>query len=542
MNRCLFTMALTVCLCLPSQVPAQQVCVTYKLVPQTVYKTRPVNLSSMINETVMESKQVVTYKPVWTKETRQRKTTVYKPIVTTSEREERYLVRRPIIETSYREREIQETSYETVTEMTEKRYLVETPVVETQMREEEVVVRKPVTTTVMQSENVTTYKPTTVSETQYVAGANVSNQLFLEGGRNRLRWLKPGVYVDPLTGYAGYRGRGLHWSRDQNLVLRPTIEPTLIPQQVLRTTYTPETVTVQKPVQVTQYVDQIEKRQVPVQVNTTSKKIHVVQIPVTVQKPVTKVRTEKIPVQEVKYREEIYTRKVPVTETKFQKVEQVEPYDVEVCKWVTETSEIQVPKTVCRRVNYSVDQVYPVTNWIRVPVDAYGNALSAGEIVATEVHPAIDYQVANRITSAPITKVLKPEPTSPAESLETANPEVVVGKPIVVRKLDDDEYRQPTEKEADPKSILVPESQTDPSAPATDTVVVKKVPSSSESNESSGEDEATDENELDPAPTPTSPDDAAKSLDVEPADDSDIGTRPGTNNSDDDLNLNGAGN
>ena len=139
-----------------------------------------------------------------------------------------------------------------------------------------------------------------------------------------------------------------------------------------------------------------------------------------------------------------------------------------------------------------------------------------------------------------MTKVLKPESTTTADSSAETKPDVVIGKPIVVRKLDEDEYRQPTEKEADPKSILVPESQTNPSQPETDTVVVKKVPT--ESNESSGDDGTTDDDEIDPAPTPDSPDDGANSLDVEPADESDIGTRPGTNDSDDDLNLNGAGN
>ena len=131
------------------------------------------------------------------------------------------------METSFRERQVEETTYETVTEMREQRYMVEKPVIETQMREERVVVRKPVTSTIMQTENVTTLKPITVNETQFVPGVNIRNDLVLESGRNRLRWLRPGVYVNPSTGQAGYRRAGLHWVPDQSLVVRPTAEPTL---------------------------------------------------------------------------------------------------------------------------------------------------------------------------------------------------------------------------------------------------------------------------------------------------------------------------
>ncbi len=181
-------------------VMGQECCTAYKLVPQVTYKRVPQTVARMVNETVMETQQMTTYKPVWTREKRERRTVVMKPIVKTSEREERYLVRRPIIETSYREQQVEETSYETVTEMQEQRYLVQKPVVETQYREEQVVVRKPVTSTMMQTENVTTYKPVTVNETVLAQGATIQNNLTVQAGRNRVRWLRPGYYVDPITG------------------------------------------------------------------------------------------------------------------------------------------------------------------------------------------------------------------------------------------------------------------------------------------------------------------------------------------------------
>ena len=540
MNRLLFAFFLT--LCQFNLAFAQQECVTYKLVPRTTYKTRPVNLSATSNVTVMDTKQVVSYKPVWTRETRQRKTTSYKPVVTTSERIERYLVRRPIIETSLEERTVEETSYETVTEMTEKRYLVESPVVETQMREEKIVVRKPVTTTVMQSEDYLTYKPTTVTETQLVAGATIHNDLQLQSGRNRLRFLRPGYYVDPASGLTAYRNRGLHWVRDQNLVLQPTIEPTLTPQQVSRTTYSPEKVTVQKPVQVTRYVDEIENRMVPVKVSTTSKKIHVLKIPVTVKKPVTRIRTEKVPVEEVRYREEVYTRKVPVTSTKYQRVEQVEPYEVEVCKWVPKTSEVQVPRTVARRANYSVDQIYPVTQWIRVPVDAFGNALSSGEVVATEVHPAVEYKIADRIAAAPIRRSYKPIETTEVISSKPPTKRTIVGEPIIVRKLGDDEMLDlsesvPSESQLKLKSILVPPTET--SRAVTKTTAVKKPPTADQKPELeiTPLEPMTRTIEIEPAPAPSSPGAIPTLLDVEASDEAKIDVRPGSGNSNE-LDLN----
>ncbi len=446
---------------------AQLNCISYKLVPQTTYRYEPVNVSRLVNETAFQPQRVTTYKPVWTRETRQRKTISYKPITKTNERVERFLVRRPVTETTYRDREIQETSYETVTEMQEQRYLVQKPVVETQYREEQVLVRKPITTTMTNIENVTTYKPTTVTETQWIAGANVRNDLFLTSGRNRLRWLRPGAYVDPLTGLVRFQKSGLHWVPDQNLVLRPTIEPTMTPQQVSRTTYIPETVQVQKPIQVTQYVDQMETRRVPVQVETTSQSIQVVKTPVTVHKPVTRTRTERVPVTETKFREEIYERRIPVTETSYQRVEQLEPYEVNVCKWVAEETVVQVPRRVSRRVNYSINQVVPVTQWIRVPIDAWGNVIATPEISNTDLVAYQNRSLSDRFRSIPV----RGSADLIVAENSTLTPKTVVGKPVF-RKLSDDEYNR-LRKSLKPNSVLVPETPAESNSEAeTDTVKV----------------------------------------------------------------------
>ena len=529
MIRISFCLFMTVFFGATSVLCAQDRCVSYKLVPQTTYRTNPVTVSHLVNETVMEPKQITTYKPVWTRENRERRSVVLKPVVKTSHREERYLVRRPIIETKYKEQKIEETSYETVTEMREQRWLVEKPVVETQYREEQVVVRKPVTKTLIQTENVTTLKPVTVRETQYMAGATVRNDLVLETGRNRLQWLRPGTYVDPLSGYAGYKRRGLHWVRNQQLALRPSLEPALIPYQVDRTTYQPETVRVQKPIQVTEYVDQYETRKVPVQVSKTSREILTTKTPVTVKKPVTTIRTERVPYKEVKYRQEILVRRVPVTETTYQRVEQVEPYEVEVCKWVAETKEIKVPRTITRRVNYSINQLVPENVVMRVPVDAWGNVVGEPTQIP-QTQTAYRYPVAERILAAPVVETYKPIPGKSSGS-------TVVGEPIVVRKLRADEYL-----DENPDSVLVPETETNADKPQSKTTVVRR-PTLIDSNEEDSSDADVESNgsvldsdqspKLEPAET---------GLQIEENDSADIDSRPsGDNHSteQDDIPLDG---
>ena len=462
LSRCLVAIIISLGFGFSANGVAQENCVTYKLVPKTVYKKQPMTVSRLVNETAFQTQQVTTYKPVWTTETRQRKTVSFKPVTKTSERIERYLVRRPIMETSFREREISETSFETVTEMREQRYLVEKPVIETRMREQKVVVRKPVTTTMLQTENVTSYKPVTVSEQQLVAGASVRDEVLLQTGRNRLRWLRPGVYVDPVSGRTGYRTRGLHWVPNQNLVLQSVVEPALIEQTVSRVAFEAETVQVQKPIQVTEFVDSVETRQFPVQVATTSKSIRVLKIPVTVQKPVTKIRTEKIPVSEVKYREEIYERRVPVTETSYQRVEQSEPYQVEVCKWVAENKQVQIPKTVSRRVNYSVDQLIAETEWVCVPVDVFGNIV--GQPVSASPSTITGFRYSDRLSSIPVRETK----LTPIAEL-AAKPKTFVGKPTF-RKLSDAEFNE-LRRSLKPNSVLVPESNA--GDPQTDIIDVK---------------------------------------------------------------------
>ena len=434
-----------------SRLMGQTDCVTYQYVPQTVYETVPTTQSRWVNETVYETKQVTTYKPVWQTETRERKTTVLKPVYKTSEREEKYIVRRPVIETTYEEREVRETTYETVTEMQEQRYLVEKPVIETEYREEQVVVRKPVTQQMLKTENITTYKPVNVSETQYIPSMTVNNEWVWnpEAGRARLRRVTPGCYIDPATGQTVYSSRRLAWVRPGEYQVQSSMVPTLTPQVVNRTTYVPETVQRQTPVEMTTYQDTIETRKVPIQVQKTTQSIEVRKIPISVQKPVVKIRTEKVPVEKVTYRDEERVRKVPVNEVTYERVEKIEPYEVSTCQWVAETREVRVPKTVTRRVDYQVNQTVARTIMKRVAVDAWGNIVS---------DPAAETVVTSTSTygpkSASSTVVQGAELPKRTESAEKA-PVIYYGKPIYVEPKE----KETSESTTDSKSVLAPSAE-----------------------------------------------------------------------------------
>ncbi len=359
----------------------QDTCVGYRLVPQTVYDKSPVKMNKWVNETVNEKQTITSYKPVYKTEKRERRTTVLKPVRKTSTREEKYIVRRPVVETSYQEREVEETTYETVTEMRDQEVVIETPVYETQMREDKVVVRRPVTETTYQSEIVTTYRPTVVSSTQLTpANMEVSQLVPAYGGRPRARWLPPGYYLDPNTGLTVWRSRGFHWVQPPTgLQLQTSTVPVLTPQQVQKVELIPETQQVQKPVQVTRYVETVETRKVPIQIQKTQRRTEVRKVPVTVTRPKTIVRKEKIPYETTRYVDEVRVRKIPVTETTYERVEEVVPYEVETVEWVAVTQEIEVPQVRRKLVQVDMIKHTPRTVMMKVPVDAFGNIVGTAQ-------------------------------------------------------------------------------------------------------------------------------------------------------------------
>ena len=453
---CSLCLALTTLIpSIPGPVGAQEIC--YRYIPQTVYENRPVTVSKWVNETVYETQKVTTYKPVWQTETRERRTTVLKPVYKTKYREERHIVRRPVIEKTFEERRIEETTFETVTEYREERVVVEKPVIETEYREERVLVRKPVTQTVMKTEQTTVLKPVQTTETQYTPAVGLTQQWGVAPSRRRLQWMEGGYTLDPVTGAWVYQRPGLHWVRKPEWQLQPALVPTLTEQTVNRITYVPETVVRQVPIQTTTYQDRIEVRKVPIQVQKMVRQTEVRKIPVTVQKPVTKIRVEKVPVERiVRYQDQEVVRRVPIKELTYERVEKVEPYEVQTCQWVAETREIQVPRTVRRRVDYQITQSVPRTVLKRVAVDPFGNLIPESTAASSAAESGALQTVQSTVTGNGAMST-----TRPADS-----PIVYYGRPIYLDELNREK----------PDSVIVPETVKKVAEPETSTVPIAPKP------------------------------------------------------------------
>ena len=370
-----FLIILTLLIALP--VNAQEVA-GYKYVQRTIVEEKPVKLYKWVEETVAEKQTVTSYKQVMQTETRNRKTTEFVPVRKTIEHEERTTVRKPVIETKFRKKQWTETSYETVTEMQDKEYTVRKPVIKTEMREERYTVRKPVTERMIEVKETTTYKPVLQTKTELAPGAAVVADLQSVPDytrRPRMQWLAAGYYTDPATGQQVYRRRGLHWVQPSTVTPVAATVPALVPQEKNEWTYVPEVKKERKPVELTRYVDQVETRKVPVEIEEMVETIETRKVPVEIKIPRTKIITEDVPYTETTYRDEVTIKKVPITETTYKKVESVEPYTVEVPRYLEVTKEIQVPKTVRRRVEYEEMRNVSRVVMFKVPVDDCGNEI-----------------------------------------------------------------------------------------------------------------------------------------------------------------------
>ncbi len=351
---------------------------TYKLVPVTVYEKKPVTMSRWINETTKERKQETAYKQITQTEQRERKRVTYKPIRTTSEREERMVVKKPITETLFRQRRTEERTFEEVTDYRDEEYTVREPVVETEMREEKYTVRKPVTQKLIEVKATTTYKPKYKNQTELVPTTAVVPQIVATPDptqRPRMTWLGTGYYTDPASGQTVFRRRGLHWVQPSVLTPAASTVPTLVPRETAKFEFVPETVEERTPIEVTRMVEKVETRKVPVEVKRMVERTKTRRVPYSRKVPKTIVTTEEIPYTRTTYREEVVVKKVPYEEVIYQKVETFEPYDVETSRWVPYQREIEVPRTVSKRVDYEVMQAIPRTIMMKVPIDCFGNEI-----------------------------------------------------------------------------------------------------------------------------------------------------------------------
>ena len=288
---------------------------TYRIVYQTVYDQRQYTAYRIEHETVYDEHQVTTYKPVWETAVRENRYTVAKPVTETSVREEYYTVQKPVYETAERE----------------ERYTVMKPVYETSYR----------------NECHTVLQPVVSYQTRYVDQGCYSDQVVLKPGLpiTRLSWQSASCAVDPATGQTVYQRPGLYWTQTPRgqYEVQHVWHPNVVAQQVAQTTYVPQTVTQQIPVQVCKYVPEQVVRKVPVQVCRMETEQRVRQVPVTTCKMVYEERVDRVPYQ--------------------------------VCMTVAEQKTVQVPRCVEKRIPVTYTCNVPRLVCVRVPLDSCGNPI-----------------------------------------------------------------------------------------------------------------------------------------------------------------------
>jgi hypothetical protein len=290
---------------------------TYRIVYKTVCEQRQYTAYRIEYETVCEERQVTTYKPVWETAVRENKYTVARPVIETAEREETYTVQRPVYETAE--------------------------------REEAYTVMKPVYETAYRTEYRTVLQPVTTCRTQYVDQGCYAEQMVMKPGLpiTRLSWQSATCAVDPVTGQTVYQRPGLYWTqtpRGQYEVQR-VWQPNVVAQQVQQTSYVPQTVAQQTPMQVCKMVAEQCVRKVPVQV--------------------CRMVTEQC------------VRKVPVTTCKMVYEERVERAPYQVCRMVAEQQTIRVPRCVEKRIPVTYTCNVPRLVCYREPLDCYGEPIVA---------------------------------------------------------------------------------------------------------------------------------------------------------------------
>jgi len=299
---------------------------TYRIEYQTLCEQRQVTAYRIEYETLCEERQVTSYKPVWE----------------TAVRENRYTVARPVTETSVRE----------------EFYTVQRPVYETAEREETYTVMKPVYETAYRTEYHTVYQPVTTCQTQYVDQGCFADQVVLKPGwpSTRLTWQSASCAVDPVTGQTVYQRPGLYWTQTPGgrYEVQKVWRPNVVAQQVQQTSYVPQTVVQQVPMQVCKYMPEQIVRKVPVQV--------------------CRMMTEQ------------QVRKIPVTTCKMVYEERVEQVPYQVCRMVAQQQTISVPRTVEKRIPVTYTYNVPRVVCYRVPLDACGNPIVgySGETAPTK--------------------------------------------------------------------------------------------------------------------------------------------------------------
>ncbi len=366
-------------------------------------------------ETQYREETITSYKTVW--DTVQQTTRVARQVPETSMVQETYKVLKPVWTTELRDESYDVTRYVPETSEREEKVIVSKPVIEIENREITETVRKPVQQTVMQEKRYTVQRPVTTYSDRTVDKGGYVDSVKVEQGKtyNRLTWQSGGSYLDPVTGESRRRLPGLYWTpmtSDPKYSVEKVYKPNVVTEQVATTSYKPETVVEQVPVDITTYQNEQITRIEPVKVQRMVQEEVVKKIPVKTYKPITERVPKFVPVQVCKMEEQEVTREIPRTTYKTVFEEQVQ--DVKVPRQVKEVRVVQKPVKVERWV--------PVTKTISASKPISTRLGVENEVVDGVMRPREDSMVSSTILPQATYDEPRTQSVAKPETIETVDP------------------------------------------------------------------------------------------------------------------------
>ncbi len=371
----------------PCSFAQAQVCCepAYRVQSRTIMEEQLETRFRVVYRDEFEEQEITSQRPVLRTRVEKRPYTVTTPVVETSTVEERYTVLKPVTKREWEDRSYQETTYVTETAEREEAYTAYQPVTETQYQTQQYVVQRPITETQYQTQQYTTYQPVTTMQTAVVdQGQYVAQQYYQPGDvRYGLRYQPSGLTYDP-TGMAAYRRGGFGWvpySAPGQTYAQLQYQPNPVQVAVPQTSYMPQVVQQQVPVQVTRMESQVVQQQIPYNVTKYQAIEQRRRVPYAVQKPITRTVDNKVAVDKVEWVEQEMVRPKTVQNTSYK----VETKEKEVTVQFYETEEVRtkvrVPRKVAEYQPYHVKVLVPRT--VQMPttlsyVDPYAVPISQG--------------------------------------------------------------------------------------------------------------------------------------------------------------------
>lgn len=397
-----------------------------------------------VAETVMQEQEITTYETVWDEETRYATKVVARQVPETSVRTETVKVQKPVWETVEKETSYDVVRYVPETSEREEVQTVKRPVCEVQEREIVETVKRPVQQTILQQRQYTVNRAVTSCQTQIRDEGRFVTRYTPEAPREfrRLTWQRGGEYFDPATGTTKTRLPGLYWTQLQSAPqfrAQQVYEQNLVARQVPVTSFVPETIVENVPVNVTTFQEEqiVRKEQVPVTRYVEEQLVK--KIPVTTYKPVTERVVQKTPVKVCRIQTEEQVRQIPVTTYKTVREEIKEPYKVRIARTVPKTVKVQRPVTVYKQVPVE-PVISPCDTTISTTISEPARSTPAPQ-PTSEPSRTPDASAAPSLSTEPVTtsgidsRVTTTPMPGPAKTLEktvTSSPQVLPAIPTPV--------------------------------------------------------------------------------------------------------------